>query len=166
MPRGGRFKLPLPFLYQHAADKPIGHVTQANVTDDGIDIEVKLAKTDEPGPLKDRLDTAWGEIRLGLIRGLSIGFRSLKDEPLEEKGYARKYLEWELLEISAVTIPAHTAASIHVIRAIDQQSLAALGNGRPARIYDRDRNDFRRRAGQPASKLGYDGRRHSVRLLP
>jgi HK97 family phage prohead protease len=165
--RGARFKLPLPFLYQHDSDKPIGHVTQAAVSDDGIDIEVKLAKTDVPGPLKDRLDTAWQEIQLGLIRGLSIGFRSIKDEPIEEQRFARKYLEWEWLELSAVTIPAHRDASIHVIRALDQASLAALGtrDNSPPTIIDHERAERRRRAGLPNSQVGHTGLRHSVRII-
>src|SRR5690606_40870628 len=58
-PKGAQFDLPIPFLWQHDASQPIGHVTKAKVTNAGIDVTVKLAKTDEPGTLKERLDEAW-----------------------------------------------------------------------------------------------------------
>jgi len=39
-PDGAEFKLPIPFLWQHDSDKPIGYVTKAKVTSKGIDVEI------------------------------------------------------------------------------------------------------------------------------
>lgn len=58
-PEGAEFKLPLPLLWQHRHEQPIGHVIAAKVTADGISIKAQIAKLDEPGTLKDRLDEAW-----------------------------------------------------------------------------------------------------------
>lgn len=119
-PRGARFSLPIPFLWQHDSAQPIGHVRRANVTADGIEVEVHLVKVDEPGTLKDRLDECWQSIRAGLVRGLSIGFRAL------EGGYERlktggiHYQSWEWMELSAVTLAANASASITAIKAADQ----------------------------------------------
>lgn len=125
-PKGAEFTLPLPFLWQHDASQPIGHVTKAKATKDGIDVTVKLVKTNEPGTLKDRLDEAWQSIKLGLVRGLSIGFTSIEHTYIEGT-YAVHFLKWDWLELSAVTIPANAEASIQTIKSIDTKQRAASG---------------------------------------
>jgi len=128
-PKGAEFKLPLPFLWQHDASQPIGHVTKAKATKEGIDVTMRLVKTDEPGTLKDRLDEAWQSIKLGLVRGLSIGFRSIEHTYIEGT-HGIHFLKWDWLELSAVTIPANAEATITAIRSIDEQLRAASGHTR------------------------------------
>ncbi len=128
-PKGGEFKLPLPFLWQHDSRQPIGHVTKAKVTKDGIQVEIKMVKTAEPGALKDRLDDAWQSIKLGLVRGLSIGFRALETSR-NEGTYGLRFIRWVWLELSAVTIPANSEATITAIKSIDASHLAASGRGK------------------------------------
>lgn len=125
-PKGAEFDLPLPFLWQHDAHQPIGHVTKAKATKEGIEVTVKLIKTDELGTLKDRLDEAWQSIKLGLVRGLSIGFQSVEHARIEGT-YGMRFLKWLWLELSAVTIPANAEASITSIKSIDSQLRAASG---------------------------------------
>lgn len=144
-PKGAEFKLPIPFLYQHDSSQPIGHVTSAKVTRDGIDVKVKLVKTNEPGALKDRLDEAWQSIKLGLVRGLSIGFRSVEHAYIEGT-YGIHFMKWVWVELSAVTIPANSDASITAIKSIDSQLLAASGKSRQQR--------FVRLIHQPSSPVG------------
>lgn len=124
-PRGAEFDLPIPFLWQHNSAQPIGQVTKAKVSKDGIDVEVQLAKTDEPGTLKDRLDEAWQSIKLKLVRGLSIGFQALEFSRMEDGGL--RYLRWSWLELSAVTIAANASASITNVKSADSALLAASG---------------------------------------
>lgn len=126
-PKGAQFDLPIPFLWQHDASQPIGHVTKAKVTNAGIDVTVKLVKTDEPGRLKDRLDEAWQSIKLGLVRGLSIGFVPKEHAYLEETR-GLHFLKWDWMELSAVTIPANAEANIQTIKSIDTQLRAASGH--------------------------------------
>src|SRR5262245_8908145 len=78
-PLGVRFRNPLPLLHQHDSHRPVGTVKFDKPTKDGITFEARLAKVDEPGSLKDRVDTAWGELKAGLIRAVSIGFQVLED---------------------------------------------------------------------------------------
>src|SRR5690625_7568838 len=54
-PMGGSFKNPLALLWQHKHDQPIGTVRFEQPTDDGIELEAEIARTDEPGRLQDRL---------------------------------------------------------------------------------------------------------------
>jgi HK97 family phage prohead protease len=125
-PEGAQFKLPMPLLLQHDAAQPIGHVTHAKVTKTGIDIVAKIARIAEPGRLKDRLDEAWQSIKHGLVSGLSIGFKPIEVERLE-KSRGLRFLKWDWLELSAVTIAANAQATITMIKNIDTAQRAALG---------------------------------------
>jgi HK97 family phage major capsid protein/HK97 family phage prohead protease len=127
-PKGAMFRLPIPLLWQHDSSQPIGHVERAKVSEDGITIRAKLAKIDEPGKLKDRLDEAWQSIKSGLVRGLSIGFRATEDPKPIKGTFGLLFEAWEMLELSAVTIPANADASITAIKSADQQVRAALGH--------------------------------------
>lgn len=126
-PAGASFKLPLPLLWQHDSRQPIGEVFAAKLTHAGIEIKARVAEYDLAGQLKDRLDLAWQSIRLGLVRGLSVGFRAIESKPIAGT-FCTHFLKWEWLELSAVTIPANAEASIQTIRSIDAPHLAA---GRP-----------------------------------
>lgn len=125
-PKGAEFKLPIPFLWQHDSKQPVGHVTKAKITETGIEVEIQLAKVEEEGSLKNRLDEAWQSIKAGLVRGMSIGFSPI--EMAEIKGsYGMRFLKWSWLELSAVTIPANAGASIQTIKSVDTETRAALG---------------------------------------
>jgi HK97 family phage prohead protease len=125
-PMGAKFTLPMPLLHHHKHDQPVGHVLVANATKNGIAIKARLAQVTEPGPLKDRIDTAWQEIKAGLVRGLSIGFRPSEFEPIADTGGLR-FLKSEIYELSLVTIPANASASISVIKSVDDKRQAASG---------------------------------------
>lgn len=127
MPRGAKFKLPLPLLFQHNAREPIGWVRAARVSDTQIEVDCELHNEKDPGRLKDRLDEAWHTIRAGLIQGLSIGFDPKKYEPIKGS-YGFKIDEWEWLELSTVTIPAQAEANIQTIKSFDERQRAALGH--------------------------------------
>lgn len=128
-PRGAKFTLPLPLLWQHRSSEPIGHVVQASVGEDGIRIKAKFANIVEPGRLKERLDEAWQSVKHGLVRGLSIGFMPMKDgaEPLnpKEPWGAQRFTAWDWMELSAVTIPANADASIQTVKSMDAQHRSA-----------------------------------------
>ncbi len=123
-PKGAQFKLPLPLLWQHNAAEPIGHVVSAKVGKDGITVRAQFVKVSEPGRLKDRLDEAWQSVKHKLVRGLSIGFRSIEHSFMEE-GNGIRFLKWEWLELSAVTIPANQEATITAIKAATQGRAAS-----------------------------------------
>jgi HK97 family phage major capsid protein/HK97 family phage prohead protease len=129
-PKGAQFKLPIPFLWQHNASDPIGWITSAKVTDKGIEVTGEVAKLEEDCELKNRLDYAWQMLKSKLVRGLSIGFNSIESARIENS-YGYRFLKWEWLELSAVTIPANQDASITAIKSADMRTLAALGRGRP-----------------------------------
>lgn len=128
VPGGAEFKLPIPLLSQHDSRLPIGEVYEAEVTARGIRIKARVPK--DTG--LDYVETAWKQIKARLVRGLSIGFRSLKHEPLDTErpwdGF--KFLSWEWLELSAVTIPANAQATIQTVKMFDGVAPASSGNAR------------------------------------
>lgn len=128
-PKGAEFKLPIPFLWQHNHSQPIGHVTKAKVTSAGIEVEVQIAKIEDEGTLKNRIDEAWQSIKAGLVRGMSIGFSSIESARIDGT-YGVRYMKWLWLELSAVTIAANGDASIQTIKSIDSRLLAASGQKR------------------------------------
>lgn len=132
-PKGAQFDLPLPLLWQHRADSPIGHVIAADISDDGIEIRAQIAKTDEPGELKNLLDKAWQAIKLGLVRGLSVGFKPIEAADIQGS-WGQRFTRWEWLELSAVTIPANADATIQTVKSLDAALLADVGRATPARV--------------------------------
>lgn len=125
-PKGAEFKLPIPLLWQHDSRSPIGEVFAATVTKDGIRIKARIAKIEEPGTLKNRLDEAWQSLKAGLVRGLSIGFQSIEHTHIDGT-FGIRFIKWLWLELSAVTIPANAGASILAIKQYDAPHLAAIG---------------------------------------
>lgn len=116
-PMGAKFKLPIPFLWQHQHDKPIGHVVEATLGPKGIAFKAQIAKTEEAGPLKDLLDFAWQSIKMKLVGAVSIGFKPLEYAFLDEGGI--RFSEWDWFELSAVTVPAQPEAVISAAKSID-----------------------------------------------
>lgn len=125
-PLGVQYKNPLPLLWQHNHDMPVGTVEFGKPTSKGVPFTANIAKLDEPGTLKDRLDEAWQSVKLKLVRATSIGFRSIDSEPIKGT-YGVRYKKTEVFELSLVTIPANAAATINTVKSFDVGLPAALG---------------------------------------
>lgn len=121
LPEGAIFNLPIPLLWQHRSDQPIGNVTKAKITKKGIEIVAEIAKG-----VSEDIDRAWALIKAGLVRGLSIGFRGIDVEQIPNS-WGVSYQKWEWLELSAVTIPANAEASITSIKQFDIGAPASSG---------------------------------------
>lgn len=127
-PLGATFSLPLPLLHHHRHDQPVGHVTAARATEAGIAIKAVFARITEPGSLKERIDTAWQECKAGLVRGLSIGFKPLEYEFLDDNSGGLRFTKYSLLELSLVTVPANADCTISLVRSLDAALSAASGH--------------------------------------
>jgi HK97 family phage major capsid protein/HK97 family phage prohead protease len=125
-PLGVAFNNPMPLLHHHRSDQPVGFVTFGTPTKKGISFTARLPKIADVGVLKDRVDTAWGEVKAGLVRGVSIGFRPLETERLDDGGL--RFLKSEVMELSLVTIPANAEATIQTVKSFDTEARAATGN--------------------------------------
>lgn len=123
-PKGAEFDLPIPLLWQHRSDSPVGNVVEAKVTTNGIKIKAQFAQVSEPASLKDELDQAWAKVKAGLVRGLSIGFMPLESSRIEDT-FSERFIRWEWLELSCVTIPMNSDATIQSIKSADSEHLRA-----------------------------------------
>lgn len=121
-PLGATFKNPLPLLHQHRHDEPIGLVQFGKPSVKGIEFEAEIPVIEEEGSLKDRVDTAWGEIKHGLVRAVSIGFRPIKYAYKEDGGI--DFQEIEIYELSSVSIPALPEAVITQVKSMDGAPLS------------------------------------------
>lgn len=96
------------FLYGHDSyAPPMGIITQLNRTDKGWEAEVEWA--DAINPFAAMIKAYY---EAGFMRAVSIRFMPKKwvTGSMDEDGYGLKFTEWELLELSAVTIPANPEA--------------------------------------------------------
>ena len=126
-PLGVKFKNPLPLLLHHDSRLPVGTVKFEKPTKQGVQFEAQIAKVDEPGTLKDRVDEAWQSVKAGLIPAVSIGFRAVGDSIERIKDGGLRFLSTEVMELSLVVIPANAGAVITQVKSIDRKTLAALG---------------------------------------
>ena len=97
--------LPLPMLFGHDPEDPVGAWTDAVEATDGLRLKGRLLV----GEVR-RADEVRSLVRAGAVRGLSIGFITKKAMP--RKGGGRTITKLELLEASLVAIPMHPGARV------------------------------------------------------
>jgi HK97 family phage major capsid protein/HK97 family phage prohead protease len=137
-PLGIQFKNPMPLLWQHRHDQPVGKVKFFPPTDDGIEFEAEVLTFDSPPGLKARTDEAWASVKSGLIAGVSIGFRPIEYEPMKSGAY--RFTKSEVYELSLVTVPAQpdavilrdASAMLALVKSFDTEQRASSGNEAPA----------------------------------
>lgn len=117
-PLGVKFQNPLAFLWQHDHEAPVGQCSFSKPSKSGIEFEAEFVHPDtvESASLKDRLQMAWDSVKAGLVRAVSIGFRPLEYAFMDAGGI--RYVETEVYELSAVTIPANAEALINQIKSV------------------------------------------------
>lgn len=111
--------LPLPMLFGHDMNDPIGTWDTAVEKSDGLHLTGKLLVDDVARAREVR-----ALVKSGAVRGVSIGFvtKSAKSRP----GGGRTIKSLELLEASLVTIPMHPGARVTSAKsAVQALSLAA-----------------------------------------
>jgi HK97 family phage major capsid protein/HK97 family phage prohead protease len=135
-PLGVQFNNPMPLLWQHDSMQPVGQVIFMPPTRNGIKFEAQIAdpRDASSATLADRLKEAWDSVKMKLVGAVSIGFRAIEAEPVDEKddGWFAplRFLKTEVLELSLVTIPANKEALIHdlkFLKSLDAPMLAASG---------------------------------------
>ena len=125
-PLGVQYKNPLPLLWQHDHQQPVGLVEFGKPTAKGVPFTATFAEVTEPVGLFNRIEEAWQSVKAGLVRAVSIGFRDLGSEPIVGS-WGTRFLKTEVYELSLVTIPANAEATITSIKSFDIGAPAALG---------------------------------------
>lgn len=96
--------LPIPMLFGHDQNDPVGVWTNVEIRDGGLHLKGKLLVEDVARAREVR-----ALVKSGTVRGTSVGFITRKASP--RKG-GRTIHELELLEVSLVVIPMHPKARV------------------------------------------------------
>lgn len=121
-------KLPIPMLFGHDMNDPVGTWDVAEEKADGLHITGKLLVDDVARAREVR-----ALVKSGAVRGISIGFVTRKAQARTGGGRTIKSLE--LLEASLVTIPMHADAKVTSAKsAVQALQLVAAINRATAQI--------------------------------
>lgn len=140
IPKGAKFQLPMPLLFHHDMRQPIGHVTEAKVTEKGIEVTLHIPEIKEDGRLKERVNEAYQSLKYDLVKGLSVGFIPNWDKAEMIKGGGIQFDEWEWYELSLVTIPDNRDSGTDFRKAFEEHK-AALGNNHQKTAADGDSSE-------------------------
>ncbi len=107
-PFGAKFRLPLPFMWQHGKEDikdPIGWITHATPAADGIRVRGRFDDgKGAPAQLKEQIDRAFYLVQKRLVTGLSIGWMPVEGERLKGAAAVTRWTKWIWNELSAVRI--------------------------------------------------------------
>lgn len=128
-PMGGAFDLPISLLWMHYRDLPVGLVSKAKPTKNGIEVTCSIPTVPGPPGLVARLEEAWQSVKAQLVRGLSIGFNPIEYSFMDNGGI--HFTKWDWLELSLVSIPANSDCTITSIKSFYEGNGATANKARP-----------------------------------
>lgn len=109
----------LPLLWGHDhKDIPIGRVTAMRDTDEGLEIDAVLNNTDKG-------ENVYRALKAGDVNSFSIGFIPVKDRNEDDVIVREKV---DLREVSVVTFPAYSMASVTSVREADTNNTKEKNN--------------------------------------
>ena len=101
-------------LWQHRTDQPIGTFTSMVEPEKGLVVEGKFTKGVQAADEARRL------LRDGALSGLSIGFAVRKNgATVDRKTGQRRLHDLDLMEVSIVTFPANSEATVSAVKSAD-----------------------------------------------
>ena len=106
-------KTPIPkvkMLFQHDPSMPVGKWIDAKEDKKGLWVKGKLNLAVQ------RAKELLALMKDDVIDGMSIGYRTIKSKEGDKPGVYRKLLEVDLLEISLVTFPMNTRATVGAVK--------------------------------------------------
>lgn len=131
-------------LFNHRSDFPVGRWRNLAVRDGKLTGRLDMA----PKGTSPRIDEIRALIDHGILKAVSVGFKSLEEEPLDKRSPSsggpfpglggKRYLKQELVETSIVSVPANPNAlavakslniSADTMKTVFEPSSAKNGNG-------------------------------------
>ena len=110
---GGRNGNGIAMLWHHAPEFPIGNWASMEEDEHGLSVEGDVDKGAAPLGIP-----VYSMIKRGAVRGMSIGFRTVKSDKDDTTGI-RTLQEIELWETSLVTFPANKRATVTSVKEIE-----------------------------------------------
>jgi len=107
-----RSRNPIPMLWQHQSDQPIGVWDTFEEDAKGLKLGGRVNLDTQRGK------EAWSDMKMKAVTGLSIGFYEVKADPWDfANTEPRKLIELDLRETSPVTFPALKEAQLDAVKA-------------------------------------------------
>jgi HK97 family phage prohead protease len=113
---GLTFQKETPLLLNHKIDQPVGTVQFGTPTAKDLPFRAQIPKVDEEGEVKRRTDEAWHSVKSGLIKGVSIRFRSTEYTYKDDGGM--HYKKADIFELSLTAIPCNPEALITAFKSL------------------------------------------------
>ncbi len=101
----------VPILWQHDTCEPIG-LGKLNDSNDGLQIKGELVLE---SPVAQK---AYGLMRRGVLKGLSIGYDTVKEDIKDSTRFLKEIKLWE---VSLVTFPMNQAAGVQSVKRIEDE---------------------------------------------
>ena len=145
-----RRKRPIPMLWQHRSDQPIGGWHTFEEDDVGLKLSGLLNLETQRGK------EAWSDVKAQNVGGLSIGYYEVEADPWGNgggEGEARRLKKLDLRETSVVTFPALREAQIDAVKA-----RIARGEALTEREFEaflREKMNVSRAAAETINRHGY-----------
>ena len=116
-------------LWSHDPDAPIGNAEDITVSNDQITARIRFA----PEGISAKADEIRGLMKAGVIRAVSVGFDPIEGEPIDARKprAGQRFTSWELLELSAVSVPSDVGATV-TNRSNGDDSMADITDGQGA----------------------------------
>ncbi len=127
----------VPILWQHDMREPIG-IGKLSDSADGLQIKGELA-LESPTAVK-----AYGLLKRGVLKGLSIGYDTIRDEVKDKVRYLKELKLWE---VSIVTFPMNELATVQSVKQIEDAKLEL------SEFIEQQKQDFRALLEQYAAAL-------------
>lgn len=126
-------------LWSHDPDKPVGNAENVVVGPAQISARVRFAQLG----ISRTADEIRGLTKTGVIRAVSVGFDVIDAEPLDPKKPrgGLRISNWELLEMSFVSVPADTGAVV-TARANGEKAMAEWKVGAAKGLPIEDSDDW------------------------
>lgn len=122
--------LPMPMLFGHDPNDPVGAWTEAHEGPDGLHLKGRLLVEDVA-----RAREVHAMVKAGAVRGLSIGFITKKAAPRARGG--RTISALDLFECSLVSTPMHPGAHVTAVKGVQGNTMADETNPAPAELETR-----------------------------
>ena len=136
------------FNHRSHNDPPVGRNLDMQVSDDEVTAITQFAGVEQMHPQAEMLYRLY---RDGFMKSWSVGFRVSKEspQPVMAGQTRRTILEWDLLEYSAVGIPANPGAVTRMIKSLglpdganDMDLAKAVGTVQPSKFWEVTKDIF------------------------
>ena len=146
--------------FHNTRDFPLGKVTKFWVEGNSVKADVYFPTIEElssdPNNVSEKaklVDFCYNCYKTGMLNAVSVGFIAKSYEPIKETGGV-KVLEWELLEFSAVAVPANQDAIAQAVKSFgDDKAKEMIDPIERLKVVEKELADCKKTISEQTEKL-------------